>query len=65
MDYDATTGQVYVPDIQHHLLDVLMPVIPNVTSPQHQPRRVIHLSGSPQSIAITSDGQLGFVAMNR
>ncbi|MFL5625826.1 MAG: YncE family protein [Ktedonobacteraceae bacterium] len=63
MDYDAITGEVYVPDTQHDLLDVLTPVTSGATSTHSEPGRVIHLNGSPQSIAITSDGQLGFVAL--
>ena len=62
MDYDATTGKVYVPDKQHHLLDVLTPVTAGSTIPT-EPGRVWHVDGSPQSIAITSDGQFGFVAL--
>lgn len=63
MDYDASTGEVYVPDAQHDLLDVLTPITSNIASSHKQPGRVIHLNGSPRSIAITSDGQLGFVAL--
>ena len=61
MDYDATTGNVYIPDKQHNQLDVLAPV--SVGSTPHEPVRIIHLNSSPQSVAITSDGQLGFVAL--
>lgn len=63
MDYDATTGDVYVPDKQHNQLDVLTPVTAGSTLALHEPVRIIHLSSSPQSVAITSDGQLGFVAL--
>src|SRR5581483_3520919 len=53
---------VYVPDEQHNRLDVLAPV--NAGSPPpHQPSRTIELSAQPRSVAITSDGQLGFVAL--
>lgn len=63
MDYDATTGEIYVPDFKHKLLDVLAPVTENsATSPQ-EPRRQIPFEATPQSIAITSDGQLGFSAL--
>jgi len=65
MDYDATTGEVYVPDRQQNQLDVLIPVTAGTTTVPHEPVRIFHLSSSPQSVAITSDGQLGFVAMNR
>lgn len=63
MDYDAITGEIYVPDRQHHLLDVLTPVIAGSARQPHEPARQLPLSGMPQSIAITSDGQLGFVAL--
>lgn len=63
MDYDALTGEVYVPDAQHNAIDVLNPVDSSVTTPPNEPERVISLSAPPQSVAITSDGLLGFVAM--
>ena len=62
MDYDALTGEIYVPDQQHKLIDVLTPVIAGATTP-HEPARVLRFAAAPQSIAITSDGQLGFVAL--
>ncbi len=64
MDYDAATGEVYVPDRQRNQLDVLAPVTVNTTQTPLEPARVIHLNGSPQSVAITSDGQLCFVALS-
>lgn len=64
MDYDANTGEVYVPDRQHNQLDVLAPIVTGTTVTQQEPARIIHLSGSPQAVAITSDGQLGFVALS-
>jgi DNA-binding beta-propeller fold protein YncE len=64
MDYDANTGEVYVPDRQHKQLDVLAPIVADTTVTQQEPARIIPLSSSPQSIAITSDGQLGFVALS-
>lgn len=63
MDYDANTGEVYVPDRQHDLLDVLAPITANTAMPTQEPARVLHLGDAPQSVAITSDGQLGFVAL--
>jgi hypothetical protein len=63
MDYDAITGQVYVPDIQHKQIDVLSPINPGTTVPQHEPDHIIRLGVAPQSIAITSDGQLAFIAL--
>ena len=64
MDYDAITGEIYVPDRQHNQLDVLAPITPGATMAQLEPTHVFHLSGSPQSVAITSDGQFGFVALS-
>src|SRR5258706_10488263 len=64
MDYDAITGEVYVPEQQHNQLDVLTPVTAGTTLIPHEPARIIHLSCSPQSVAITNDGQLGFVALS-
>jgi DNA-binding beta-propeller fold protein YncE len=64
MDYDANTGEVYVPDRQHNQLDVLAPVVSDTSVTQQEPARSIRLSSSPQSVAITSDGQLGFVALS-
>lgn len=63
MDYDATTGEVYVPDHQHNVLDVLTPITASTALMPREPARQYTLSSSPQSIAITSDGQLGFVAL--
>ena len=64
MDYDANTGEVYVPDRQHNQLDVLTPVTAGTGVTPQEPARTFHLSSSPQSVAITSDGQLGFVALS-
>ena len=64
MDYDANTGEVYVPDRQHNQLDVLAPIVADTTVTQQEPARIIPLSNSPQAVAITSDGQLGFVALS-
>jgi DNA-binding beta-propeller fold protein YncE len=64
MDYDANTGEVYVPDRQHNQLDVLAPVVSDTAVTPQEPARIIRLSSSPQSVAITSDGQLGFVALS-
>lgn len=63
MDYDATTGEVYVPDEMSNQLDVLIPVTTSTSVMPLEPVRVFHLNGSPQSVAITSDGTLGFVAL--
>ncbi|MGZ3611757.1 MAG: YncE family protein [Ktedonobacteraceae bacterium] len=63
MDFDAITGEVYVPDLKHNQLDVLAPIVADTTEAQQEPVQIIHLKGTPQSVAITSDGQLGFVAL--
>src|SRR3989440_1415831 len=41
MDYDANTGEVYVPDRQHNQLDVLAPVVADTTGTQQEPARII------------------------
>ena len=64
MDYDATTGEVYVPDQEHNQLDILTPITAGVAVTPHEPVRILHLSDPPLSIAITNDGQLGFVALS-
>jgi DNA-binding beta-propeller fold protein YncE len=63
MDYNAITGDIYVPDQQHNQVDVLSPVLADSGLAAGEPERVIHFNSPPQSIAITSDGQLGFVAL--
>ncbi|MBA2392733.1 MAG: YncE family protein [Ktedonobacteraceae bacterium] len=62
MDFNENTGEVYVPDLAHNQLVVLTPVNAGFAVP-HEPGRIIKLSNQPTSIAITSDGQLGFVAL--
>ena len=64
MDYDVNTGEIYVPDRQHNLLDVLAPITADTNPTPREPARIIHLRSSPQSVAITNDGQLGFVALS-
>lgn len=64
MDYDAITGEVYVPDSQTNLINVLRPVATGQTAPTtlpSQPVRTLALSGGPAYVAITSDGTLGLV----
>ena len=63
MDYDALTGEVYVPDEQHHVLDVLSPVDTSMTTFPQEPERQIHTDDAPLSVAITNDGLLGFIAL--
>jgi DNA-binding beta-propeller fold protein YncE len=62
MDYDALSTEVYIPDEQHNLLDVLSPINAGTATLPKEPNRVIRLDFSPASIAITNDGLLGFVA---
>jgi len=63
MDYDALTGEVYVPDKQHNVLNVLSPVDTSMTTLPTEPERVIHTDSTPESVAITNDGLLGFIAL--
>jgi DNA-binding beta-propeller fold protein YncE len=62
MDYNELTGEVYVPDEKHNLLAVLTPVFAGSPLPK-EPNRVIHTDAPPQSVAITNDGLLGFIAL--
>ena len=62
MDYDALTSEVYVPDEQHHVLDVMAPINVGTTTFPKEPNRVIRTDFPPVSVAITNDGLLGFVA---
>jgi hypothetical protein len=62
MDYDAITGDIYVPDQKNKQLDVLSPLSSGTTRPP-EPSHVFKLDVAPQSVAITSDGQLGFIAL--
>lgn len=64
MDFDETTSQLYVPDILHHQLDQINPPDPLATAAPREPVHVYPLSAAPQSVAITSDGQYGFVALS-
>lgn len=63
MDYDAITSEVYVPDIQHSRIDVLAPVSAATGILPQEPVHVYSFPAAPASIAITSDGQFGFVAV--
>ena len=64
MDYDAITGDVFVPDQQHNQLVVLTPLSSGGNPLPPEPNHTIHLGVAPQSVAITSDGQLGFIALS-
>ena len=63
MDYDAITGDVYVPDQQHNQLVVLTPLSSGGNPVPPEPNHTYKLGVAPASVAITSDGQLGFVAL--
>jgi hypothetical protein len=63
MDFDEITGEVYVPDMAHKQLDVITPPDPGATTPPTEPGFAYHFSAAPQSVAITGDGQFGFVAL--
>jgi DNA-binding beta-propeller fold protein YncE len=63
MDYNALTGEVYVPDEQHNALYVLSPIYTSMTTLPTEPERVIHTDATPESVAITSDGLLCFIAL--
>jgi hypothetical protein len=63
MDYDALTGEVYVPDQRSSSLAVLAPVDPTQAALPKEPERVITMAAPPESVAITNDGLIGFVAL--
>lgn len=63
MDYDATTGEVYVPDQKNNEFVVLTPMNAGFKAPK-EPNHIIKLTARPASIAITNDGQLGFGALD-
>jgi DNA-binding beta-propeller fold protein YncE len=63
MDYNALSDEVYVPDMLNKRLDVLLPVVSTTPPLPHEPEHIISLGVAPQSIAITSDGQFGFIAL--
>jgi DNA-binding beta-propeller fold protein YncE len=63
MDFDQTTGEVYVPDGARGTVDVLAPLLPGQAPPRLEPIRRMRTGGIPVAVAITNDGQLGFVAL--
>jgi len=63
MDFDENTGQVYVPDSLHRQLDVITPPGAGALTAPREPASVYHLDAAPRSVAITSDGQFGFIAL--
>mgnify|MGYP001437008955 CR=1 FL=1 len=64
MDYDAITLEIFVPDQQAKQIDVLSPFTIGAILPPQEPERVIRLNASPQTVAISSDGQFAFVALS-
>ena len=64
MDFDEVTGEIYLPDQRLRRIDVLAPVLAGMAVMPHEPAYTLPVSGSPQAIAITNDGQLGFVALS-
>ncbi len=64
MDFNETTGEVYVPDSLHRQLDVITPPTLSATTGQREPTHVYALNATPESVAITSDGQFGFIALS-
>lgn len=65
MDYDAVTGQIYVPRPAHGDVAVLRPTsdtagVPDAKLPA-EPVRTLAFPGGPAAVAITFDGALGFV----
>jgi len=63
MDFDETTHEVYVPDMQHRQVDVIAYKITQKNQTTKQPLRMFPMEGVPVSVAITNDGQLGFIAL--
>jgi YVTN family beta-propeller protein len=66
MDYDALTGEIYVPDPAGEVIWVLRPAragaggaVPVLPA---EPARGLPISGGPAAVAITFEGSLGFVA---
>lgn len=65
MDYDAISGQVYVPDAAGNVVDVLRPATAGagaVATLPAEPARTLAVPGGPAAAAITFDGAYGFVA---
>ena len=64
MDFDEVTGEIFVPDQLHKQIDVLAPVSSGTSSLPKEPSHTYSLGVVPESVAITGDGQLGFVALS-
>jgi YVTN family beta-propeller protein len=64
MDYDAITGQIYVPDSQKNIVDVLHPVSSDLKTWTREPLRTLSIGGAPWGMAVTNDGSLGLVGQH-
>ena len=66
MDYDAVTGQVYVPDPSADVVDVLSPIALDadggLAAAPAEPVHTLPIGGEPVAVAITFEGSYGFVA---
>lgn len=63
IDYNQATGEIYAPDQQAQQILVLAPITPGQPLSEGKIVQRIAVQGVPESIAITSDGQFGFVAL--
>ena len=65
MDYDAVTGQIYVPVPATNSVEILRPAAVgtngNLVIPV-EPLHTLSFTGDPSAVAITFEGALGFVA---
>jgi YVTN family beta-propeller protein len=64
MDYDAVTGEVYVPDPAGGEVLVIAPVGVDASGGlrlPHEPERVLAVPGGPSAVAVTFDGAYAFV----
>lgn len=65
IDYDAVTGQIYVPVPARDQVVILRPggvgADGKLAAPR-EPLRTLNYTGAPSAVAITFDGALGFVA---
>jgi len=65
MDYDAITGQIYLPDATNHVVHILAPVSLPTNGSLRVPQEPIHTittMRNPTAVAITFDGTIGAVA---